>query len=357
MKAYYLIGSAVAVVLLLAVFCISGIANCAFRNDKKKEVSSYSNNYMVRYYTDDDDDAEIKYLLVEKGDFVDIKLEDSPYKEFAGFYDSKDYLNANQYVNDRGEGQIAITEDIVLYPAFNTYGVERCEVIIEWQDVVNEKKTRTEYTPVDTVLDVEAANLPTKVGHIFKGLYLGSVQYVDATGKGIKTIDDDITLTAKFERKANIQIVTIVSEEGSTRKAYEVATGERLNVEIADLPLESDGAALCHKAYMGVYDSLGGTEYIDENGDGVVEITEDVTLRVWEAQVITVEVFYDDDDSQIFYSIMDGNFDVELSDLKLDPNKTFRGLYDEHDYKYVDSDGTGCRSISYNYIKLYPMYY
>ena len=102
---------------------------------------------------------------------------------------------------------------------------------------------------------------------------------------------------------------------------------------------------------------MSGTKYIDENGEGIVEIFQDVTLRVWEAQVITVEVVYDDDDSQIFYSIMDGNFDVELSDLKLDPNKTFRGLYDEHDYKYVDSDGTGCRSISYNYIKLYPMYY
>ncbi len=357
MKAYYLIGSAVAVVLLLAVFCISGIANCAYRNDKKKEVSSYGNNYMVRYYTDDDDDAEIKYLLVEKGEFVDIKLADSPYKEFAGFYDSKDFSNANQYVNDRGEGQIAITEDIVLYPAFNTYGVERCEITIEWQDVVGGKQTKTEYTPVDTALDVETANLPTKVGHIFKGLYEGSVQYVDATGNGVKTIDDDITLTAKFERKQGIQIVTIVSEERTYSKAYEVTTGEKLNVEIADLPLESDGAALCHKAYMGVYDSLGGTKYIDENGDGVVEITEDVTLLVWEAQVITIEIVYDEGDFDIFYSVMDEKFDVDLSDLRLDPNKEFRGLYDENDNMYVNSDGTGYRTIRYNSISLYPMYY
>ena len=102
---------------------------------------------------------------------------------------------------------------------------------------------------------------------------------------------------------------------------------------------------------------MSGTKYIDENGEGIVEIFQDVTLRVWEAQVITVEVVYDEGDFDTFYSVMDEKFDVDLSKLRLDPNQTFRGLYDENDYMYVNSDGTGYRTISYNYIKLYPMYY
>ena len=125
MKWYYLIGAGIAVVLGIIIFTISGIGNCVIKNRTKKEINGNSDLCCVRYFMDETDDSAVKYTMVEDGDEWNIPVSELPRKEgyvFAGFYDSRDYNYGTMYVNDQGEGIIAIEDDIVLYPIFVLIG-------------------------------------------------------------------------------------------------------------------------------------------------------------------------------------------------------------------------------------------
>ncbi len=364
MKAYYLIGSGVAILLALIMFCVVGIANCSSKNHEKKDVKGHLHDCMVRYYTDDSDDAPIEYLLVEKGDFVNVKLESTPYKEFAGFYDGKDFMTANQYVDNQGNGVVAITEDIVLYPIFNTDGIERCVVTIEWHDGLT-ARTNTEYVVKNTALDLTTSHL-IKIGYDFKGLYdgenfEGATLYVGENWQGVKTIDKDITLYAKFERKENTCIVTVTNPNDATLiYRYSVKTGEKLDVKKDNLPLVE--TKKLDKAFSGVWDNYS-TEYMNEKGEWIKEITEDITLHVWEKQTIEIIVCYGGygnyDDVTTLYGLMDGKIDIDISKLRLRTDKEFLGLWTEQNAQgeeYFDFTGKALRVITWNTLWLYPAY-
>ncbi len=123
MKVYYLIGAGIGLVLALIMFAIMGIGGCVMRNNARREINGYSDWVCVRYYMGDTDDSVVKYKMVDDNTFVDFSSSELPKKEgyvFAGFYDNKDFNMGAQYVDERGEGLIAITDDIILYPVFTS---------------------------------------------------------------------------------------------------------------------------------------------------------------------------------------------------------------------------------------------
>lgn len=125
MKAYYLIGAGIGLVLGIIIFIISGISGCVQKNQAKREISSYRDWCNVRYYMDDTEDSVVKYKIVDDGTYLDFSLDSLPRKEgyiFAGFYDDRDFNFGTQYVDDQGEGLLQITEDIILYPIFTPLG-------------------------------------------------------------------------------------------------------------------------------------------------------------------------------------------------------------------------------------------
>lgn len=125
MKLYYFFGAAVALVLAIIVFIISGISGCVDKNRVKKGLNEYEDWCNVRYFVDETEDSEVKYMLVDDGTYLSFSQDKLPSKEgyvFAGFYNNRDFTIGTMYVDSLGNGYIPITEDIVLYPIFTPIG-------------------------------------------------------------------------------------------------------------------------------------------------------------------------------------------------------------------------------------------
>ncbi|MBO7344709.1 MAG: hypothetical protein J6U92_02080 [Clostridia bacterium] len=125
MKAYYLICTGIGFLLGLIMFLLSGISGCVMKNNVRREINGYTDWVSVRYYMGDTEDSVLKYKLQANNEFFELSQSEIPRKEnfvFAGFWDSRDFQNGIQYVDNMGEGLIIITEDIVLYPVFVPIG-------------------------------------------------------------------------------------------------------------------------------------------------------------------------------------------------------------------------------------------
>ncbi len=121
MKKYYIIGSIIAIILFIIMFSINAIATTVDADKAIKEAKDYQSKIIqVRYYVNDDYlNAEVRTIIITDGNNYNIPYE--PNKEgylFIGWYDSIDTSYATQYTDSKGNGIVALTSDILLYPIF-----------------------------------------------------------------------------------------------------------------------------------------------------------------------------------------------------------------------------------------------
>ncbi len=121
MKAYYLGGVCLAVLLFIILFAITGIAGCTESNKMIDEVEkAEKNTVVIRYYDNDNTDiANVYYLRINKKDReARLVIPTKKGYTFAGYYDGPDPLTAEFYADANGNIVVTPQDSILLYPVF-----------------------------------------------------------------------------------------------------------------------------------------------------------------------------------------------------------------------------------------------
>lgn len=120
MKKYYIIGSIIAMILFIIMFSIYAIATTVDADKAIKEAKDYQSKIIqVRFYVNDDYlNAEVRTIIITDGNNYNIPYEPKEGYLFRGWYDSADISYGTQYTDSKGNGIVALTSDVLLYPIF-----------------------------------------------------------------------------------------------------------------------------------------------------------------------------------------------------------------------------------------------
>lgn len=123
MKAYYIGGASLGMLLFVLLFAITGIGGCVNSNRMIKEAEAReTDTVVIRYYMDTDPDtALVNYLRIDKTQSVSDKLLLPEKKEgytFVGYFDGADATIAQQYTDAEGNLQVVPPNSVMLYPVF-----------------------------------------------------------------------------------------------------------------------------------------------------------------------------------------------------------------------------------------------
>ena len=124
MKAYYVGGISLAVVLFLILFAVSGIAGCSESKKEIKEIKkAEENTIVIRYYDDDNvETADVYYLRLAKRERATLVIPQKAGYTFAGYYDGPNPETANCYADANGNLIILPNDSVLLYPVFEREG-------------------------------------------------------------------------------------------------------------------------------------------------------------------------------------------------------------------------------------------
>ena len=120
MKKYYIIGSIIAMILFIIMFSIYAIATTVDADKAIKEAKDYQSKIIqVRFYVNDDYlNAEVRTIIITDRNNYNIPYEPKEGYLFRGWYDSADISYGTQYTDSKGNGIVALTSDVLLYPIF-----------------------------------------------------------------------------------------------------------------------------------------------------------------------------------------------------------------------------------------------
>ena len=123
MKAYYLGGGALALLLFIVLFFVGMIGTCATENDQIDKVEDYGKSTVaVRYYTDMSEEggyneASVVYCRIQKNKHFSISAPEKLGYDFLGYYSNPDGFGT-PYVDKNGVSLQTLNSDILLYPIF-----------------------------------------------------------------------------------------------------------------------------------------------------------------------------------------------------------------------------------------------
>ncbi len=123
MKAYYLGGGALALLLFIVLFFVGMIGTCATENNQIDNVKDYGKSTVaVRYYTDMSEDGDynevsVVYCRIQKNKHFSINAPKKLGYTFLGFYSNPDGFGT-PYVDSNGVSLQTLNSDILLYPVF-----------------------------------------------------------------------------------------------------------------------------------------------------------------------------------------------------------------------------------------------
>lgn len=123
MKAYYIGGASLGMLLFILLFAITGIGGCVDSNRMIKDAEAReTNTVVIRYYMDTDPDtAPVDYLRIDTTEAVSSTLrlpEEKTGYTFLGYFDGEDPATAQQYTDAEGNLQVVPPESVMLYPVF-----------------------------------------------------------------------------------------------------------------------------------------------------------------------------------------------------------------------------------------------
>ena len=123
MKAYYIGGASLAMLLFILLFAITGIGGCVNSNRMIKEAEAReTETVVIRYYMDaDPNTAPVNYLRIDTTESVSSTLK-LPEKKtgytFLGYFDGEDPATAQQYTDAEGNLEVIPPKSVILYPIF-----------------------------------------------------------------------------------------------------------------------------------------------------------------------------------------------------------------------------------------------